>query len=631
VFEIRAVLDVDFPSLRRAVGGGSYAKGSQPGAGQAVHDVSWDRAKAVLRGTVSGERGARYRTAAKFESGTWPARYEDSWCTCQARAACRHVVALICSEATAPESAIDLTTAVPAPRPACSLDGTRSRRDPVADAPPRVLLGIEVAVESRPRQAPRLVARLAERGPCGDWRHGDLTFGTLETVGRGGKYPAPQVELARELCALYLAGGRELDDEVKRRVDLSAIDSDRLWDLLDEAAKLNLPLVYAETGEELLTSQEGRFHLDIVVRRPGGGYRMTPVVLTVDREPVLPVAFIGGQQANGAVCRGLAQAADQPGSWRLTLVRLARPVPAGSLQEQALDGKPREIRASEKLAFRTQQYPWLRQRADIISSDHSFVPPVISAPKLVLFLYPGSAGELDLRWGWDYEIDGERLRSGFERHRDDEEYRSGKAEDDLLRHLDLPLERYGLGFSSRSGASAPQFVPQARLAGKQALDFIAELLPRLTVEPRVRVEVVREEADEHRISRSQRFTAATDEVTGISDWFDLDVPVSVAGQVVPLRLLFVALYRRLEYLELPSGACLPLDGPEVEGLARLIRESRTLTDRTRRPRAATSTTARTDSARSTPAGGSAPGGNGGRNGQPVAFARSSPRPSSASC
>ena len=42
--------------------------------------------------------------------------------------------------------------------------------------------------------------------------------------------------------------------------------------------------------------------------------------------------------------------------------------------------------------------------------------------------------------------------------------------------------------------------------------------------------------------------------------------------------MFLALYRDYAYLELPSGACLPLDGPELEGLARLIRESRELVD-----------------------------------------------------
>jgi superfamily II DNA or RNA helicase len=576
MFESWTVLDVDLSSVKQAVGGGSYTKGSQRSWRYAVRDISWEPDTAVLRGTVCGEGGPRYRVEATFVPDTWPARFVGSRCGCAAGGACRHVVALIC--AAVPASTIDLAPAVPVPRLAGSCDSPPPRRRAAAAVRPAVLLAIEVELDSGPRQAPRLVSRVVERIPGGEWRHGALTFGTVGTAGRRDGYPAPQVALLRELSALYQDGGRGLGGGPERRVDLSAIDSDRLWDLLDEAAELNLPLVYAKTGEELLAYQEGRFHLDIVVPRPASGYRMTPAVLTVDQETVQPVAFIGGQQAHGAVCRGLAQAADQPRDWRLRLVRLARPVPAGQLQEHALDGRPREIRAGEEFAFRTRQYPWLRRRADIISSDRSFDPPVISAPKLVLFLYPGSGGELDLRWGWDYEIDGERLPSEFERRRDDEEYRSPKAEDELLRHLDLPLEHYGLGFSSRFGTSLPQFHPRARLAGQQALAFIAELLPRLVAEPRARVQVVRDGADEHAITRSQRFTAATDEVTGISDWFDLDVPVSVAGHVVPLRRVFLALYRGLAYLELSDGSCLPLDGPEVEGLARLIRESRTLLD-----------------------------------------------------
>ena len=577
MFENRIAIEVDLSTVRRAVGGGSYTKGSQRSWRRAVHDISWHPATAVLRGTVRGESGLPYRAEANFVSGTWPARFADSRCACEARGACRHVVALIC--AAIPVSAIDLVAAVPAPRPVDPWDRLPLRRAPAADAPPAVLLAIEVKLASHPRNAPRLVSRLVERVPGGDWVHGDLTWGSLDTVGRRDNYPVPQVELLRELYALYRAGGRDLGGGLQRRVDLSAVDSDRLWDLLDETAKLNLPLVHAETGEELLASREGRFHLNIVVCRPGGGYRMTPMVLTTDLEPVLPVAFIGGQQAHGAVCRSLGLAAsDQPGNGRLRLVRLARPVPAGTLQEQALDGRPQEIQAGEEFAFRIQQLPWLRQHTDVISSDGSFVPPVISVPKLVLCLYPRSTGEFELRWGWDYEVDGQPLRSEFERRRNDEEYRSGRAEDDLLRRLDLPLERYGLGLSSRSGASLPQLAPQARLAGQQALAFVTELLPRLTGEPRVRVEVVRDGTDGCGITRSQRFTAATDEVTGIGDWLDLDVPVPVAGQVVPLRLVFLALCRGFAYLELPNGACLPLDGPELEGLARLIRESRELVD-----------------------------------------------------
>ncbi len=575
MFAIRTAFEVDLNTVRRAVSPGSYTMGSQGRLRRVGQDISWDPATAVLRGMVHGENGARYRAAAEFVPGSRPARFADSWCTCAAGGGCRHVVALIC--AASPASTIDPAAAVPAPRPESSWDRPPSRQGPAADARPAVLLAIEVKLAVRLGHTPRLVSRLMERVPGSDWIHGDLTWRSLETVGRRDNYPAPQVELLRELCALDQARGRDLSS-LERRIDLSAVvDADRLWELLDEATKLNLPLVYAETGEELLANREGRFHLD-VVRRPAGGYRMTPVVLTADQEPVLPVAFIGGQQAHGAVCRSVAQATDAPGNWRLRLVRLARPVPAGQLQEQALDGRPLEIRANEEFAFRIRQYPWLRQHADVISSDGSFVPPVFSAPKLVLWLYPRSAGEFGLRWGWEYEVDGQPLRSEFERRRDDEEYRSGMAEDELLRRLDLPLERYGLGLSSRFGWSLPQLLPEARLTGQRAFAFAAELLPKLNVEPRVRVEVVRDGADERGITRSRRFTTATDEVTGIRDWFDLDAPVSVVGHDVPLRLVFLALYHGLDRLPLPNGACLPLDGPELEGLARLIRESRALVD-----------------------------------------------------
>jgi len=410
MFETRTVLDVDLPSVKQAVGGGSYAKGSQQSWRDAVRDIGWEPDTAVLCGTVCGEGDPPYEVEAAFVPDSWPARFAGSRCGCMAGGACRHVVALICAVVHA--STIDLAAAVPPARRTGSWDNPPPRRRSAAAVPPAVQLAIEVEVrlDSGPCHAPRLVARVVERIPGGEWIHGQLTFGTVGTAGHRDGYPAPQVGLLGELCALYLAEGRDLEGGAERLVDLSAIESDRLWDLLKQARELNLALVEAKTGEEIPAHQEGRFHLDIVAPRPAGGYRMTPTVL-VGQERVQPVAFIGGKQAHGVVCRSLAQAGDQPGDRRLRLVRLERPVPAGQLQEHALDGRPQEIRAGEEFAFRTRHYPWLRDHADVISSDDSFHPPVISAPTLVLFLHSGSDGELDLRWGWDYEIDGQRLSS----------------------------------------------------------------------------------------------------------------------------------------------------------------------------------------------------------------------------
>ena len=84
MFETRTAFEVDFDSVRWAVGGGSYVRGSKSRWREAVHGISWDPVQAELRGTVDGEGGNRYRAVANFKLGTWPARYESSSCSCLA-------------------------------------------------------------------------------------------------------------------------------------------------------------------------------------------------------------------------------------------------------------------------------------------------------------------------------------------------------------------------------------------------------------------------------------------------------------------------------------------------------------------------------------------------------------------
>jgi hypothetical protein len=66
---------------------------------------------------------------------------------------------------------------------------------------------------------------------------------------------------------------------------------------------------------------------------------------------------------------------------------------------------------------------------------------------------------------------------------------------------------------------------------------------------------------------------------GQSDWFDLGVTVTVAGQEVPFAPLFTALARGDEHLILDSGTWFRLDHPELHALNRLIDEARSLSDR----------------------------------------------------
>jgi SNF2 family DNA or RNA helicase len=236
------------------------------------------------------------------------------------------------------------------------------------------------------------------------------------------------------------------------------------------------------------------------------------------------------------------------------------------------------VRASAVPAFYRGLYAWLLRNADLVSSDGSFVPPVICGPELVLCLFPCPGDELGLSWKFAYQIDGWQLYATLPRDMPDEEYRSPAAEDALLRRLDLPVRRYRLGFPGQCDESVPKLTSPTRLTGQHMTRFVTELLPWLARQPRVRVEVSHDPLDDRETASSLRITAATDEAAGHKDWFDLDVPISVAGHPVPFREVFLALNCGDRYLQLADGTHVSLDQPELRALAEMIEKARVLND-----------------------------------------------------
>jgi hypothetical protein len=86
VFENWSEFEVDLSSVRRAVGGGCFVRGSQSSWRQAVYDIDWDPIAAVLCGTVHGKNGTRYAPEAEFVSGARPALFARGRCACVAGA-----------------------------------------------------------------------------------------------------------------------------------------------------------------------------------------------------------------------------------------------------------------------------------------------------------------------------------------------------------------------------------------------------------------------------------------------------------------------------------------------------------------------------------------------------------------
>ena len=129
-------------------------------------------------------------------------------------------------------------------------------------------------------------------------------------------------------------------------------------------------------------------------------------------------------------------------------------------------------------------------------------------------------------------------------------------------------------------ARARRLVPETRLHGFATVAF-AGLLPVLEEHPALELTVVGEPADYSEAVDAPLIQVSTsDPADGApTDWFDLGISVTVAGEDVPLAPLIEAIARGHEHLILDSGTWFSLDRPELEALRALVEEARSLQDK----------------------------------------------------
>ncbi len=592
---------VDLAGVRATVGATSYARGVQYARQGAVVSMGCDESGGVVHGIVQGSGGAPYATTAYLSSaGRASMRFDYGECTCPVGFNCKHVAALLLA-----------ATGVGRPRSA----GARSQRPPAWEESLGPLLespagqagqqgGTPLAIEltvapvagrtlargpAGEGPAFQLCARLVRPGKKGGWAAGGLSWSKLEQpFSLGGEYRAAHMRLLRELYALYRSGrsrasyytyGYSYGDE--KTIELSSFESRQLWPMLDEAGAIGVRLVHGSNRlGEVEAYDTAELLLDATRGQVAGSLVIAPVVRVdgSDVDPV-PVRFIGSD-GHGVVSVDRAQAQEgiDPGGWRLRLAKLAKAVPP-QLQRMALDGRALEIPAAGESKFRDEFYPRLRQAAEVISSDGSFTPPVISEPTLVLRAAYGADHDLEIDWEWAYQVGDARLRAPLHAAMSDGGYRDLDAERNVLAGLaDLPLRDFGLHRAGPHHDEEQALVGRAGFGGIDTMRFTTELLPLLADAPGVAVEVTGDKADYREAGDSLRIGVSTDAVAGQTDWFDLGVTITVEGREVPFAEVFTALARDESHLLLADGAYFSLQKPELQTLRRLIEEARALTD-----------------------------------------------------
>ena len=285
-------------------------------------------------------------------------------------------------------------------RPAAAGDDAGHRADPDVRARP--------ARDSAGEPATAPVARLVQPGKHGGWIGSSLNWAKLDSYGYHPHHTRPAAPAAAGAARPLPGAGRPQPYYYSsygedRSIELSAVESSRLWPLLDEAEKAGLQLVYGRKLGALERYREAELCLDVTRAEAGGALAVTPAI-RVDapggEATVVPLRFIG-TEGHGVVYLDRRRGAADRRPGRLALPpgqAQAGPFPRGC-RRWRWAGQRLEVPAAGETRFRDEFYPRLRQMAAVISSDGSFTPPAISDPTLVLRASYGDGHDVLARLG----------------------------------------------------------------------------------------------------------------------------------------------------------------------------------------------------------------------------------------
>jgi superfamily II DNA or RNA helicase len=264
------------------------------------------------------------------------------------------------------------------------------------------------------------------------------------------------------------------------------------------------------------------------------------------------------------------------GAWAATpdLLRLiAFEAPLHPTVARLLDAGPLVVPEHDVDELLDLYLPALSRHAAVASANQTVSFEVSRFDRLLLTVTRTALDAAHLRWSARYRR-GERIAdhalnqfAGLSRDLD--------AEAEARANLDLPTD-----VLPWLAASQHQ-LHDLHLSGHEVIDLFAEALPWLEANGQIDIEVLgdlpalRAATEAPVISVAVRDAAPTKDG---NDWFDLDVTVSVDGELIEFVSLFTALHRGDRLLFLPSGTWIELDRPEFDALRELLEEARSLAD-----------------------------------------------------
>ena len=545
-------------------------------------------ASTVVRGTSA------YRTALVLERTSRDELRVRTTCTCPVGDRCKHACALVLVLAAGGPSDATVRQDWRA-----VLDGVLDEVAAQAPAPqPAVRLAVELVLPAPrpatrwgPAEAPfRLSVRAVRQGRNGRWVRRGVEWSRIGTDPYGsswGRTPqAPPGEPA-DLEALAdlktaLLGRRGYLATSSDAIDLHAAGPG-LWRALERVLARGLPLV-SPGGVDVRLVDAATLGVD-VRRRAGAVDVSVGVTAGGTRYPAADVALVG-EPPHGVVLRG-RDADDSAAVVALVLAPLAEAVPqtVRSWLDSGLDLRVDEPALPELLG---EYLPALASSVAVTSRDGSVDVPGPAVVTLRGDVTWDEDGRVELGWRWLYRRGDQAQQfplDGSDRPDGARGWRDRAAEAAVVDRLgwDEDLDTL-LGLRLRGPGT---LTARVRLRDVEAMRFATRDLPRLQAHPDLEVVTngsppeFREVTGVPQVQFHPRGAAMRHDRT---DWLDLEVLVSLEddrlGTVwVGLPTVLKALATGHTVVMLHKGVFVDLDRPELDRLARLVQEARSVTDR----------------------------------------------------
>ena len=535
---------------------GSYERGSAYHASGAVRQLTWDPVTSVIEAVVAGTGGKDYRCRVRLDPQRTDRPIAATSCTCPVQFDCKHTVATLLASNR-------LAQSTPAARADSSWRTVFASPAPTARTHTALALGVELRQRVRRGASTWAPARVESATPRGLHQHGADVLVGLRPLERSGRseawikgavswdalrrpttaYDPVQTRWFAELHSI----GRDVRSfgafsDVSEWLTLDDIESSLLWPHLAAAGERGIPIVATKRGA-LVTLAE---HASVAVRT-------TRSTKGLD---VAAIVTIDGERADASAVRPVGRSGVYRFAVRgeridlvLAAVELPDPVPALLASRETVT-----VPADEADEFVRDHLPRVARRVAVDAPGIELA--ALPRPRLVVRVRFEPGHRLEYALAWRYGTGSALPYTPAGEERDD------PAETEIRARVE-GLWRDGSRFDFASSGS---------LAGLDAAEFSASLLPLVELDPDVELEISGERPAYRELTGDPRIGIATVETTD-ADWFDLGVIVTIDGRRIPFGTLFTALSRGRKKILLSDGAYFSLSHPSLQRLRDLIDEA----------------------------------------------------------